>query len=185
MREKRRLVSAAEQEEAEAQRASDDVSDAELLALYNDEPDKVFAVNDKTNSPPSAPSREEDQTNDQPNDVEDGEDEDEQHSVASSIPENDPTGRPGYETSDNKSVAPNKTNDASSVEDDEEKEFDDSDDDPSSDSNKSSAKEKGKNKKAKPMAIKPMAKKIPPEKGDRQNKPNKQTNSIICGKTNP
>ena len=134
------MTKATEQEKAEAQRASDDVSDAELLALYNDEPDKVFAVNDKTNTPTSAPSREDDQTNNQPNDEEDGEDEDEQHSVASSIPENDPTDRHGYETSDNESVGSNKTHDASSAEDDEEKEFDDSDDEPYSDSNKSSAK---------------------------------------------
>ena len=175
MREKIRVAAAVEQE-AETQRASEELSDAALLALYNDDPDKVFAVNDKTNTHPSAPSQEEDQTNDQPNDVEEGEEEDEQHSVESSLPENGPTGRHGYETRDNESVGSNKTHDASSVEDNEEKEFGDSDDEPSSDLNKSSAKEKGKPKKAKPMAIKPMAKKIPPKKaGDKSKPTNKQT----------
>ena len=55
MREKMRADAAIEHE-AETQRASEELSDAALLALYNDDPDKVFAVIDRTNTPPSAPS---------------------------------------------------------------------------------------------------------------------------------
>ena len=74
MREQLRVASV-EKEAAETQKASDDVSDAELLALYNDDPNKVFATNDNTITPTSAPPREEDPPNDPPNDGDDCEDE--------------------------------------------------------------------------------------------------------------
>lgn len=44
MREKRHALIAAEQEEADAQRAADNCWDAELLVLYEDDPEKVIAI---------------------------------------------------------------------------------------------------------------------------------------------
>ena len=94
MRGKHRLASAVEQEAAEAQKAADDYSDAELLALYNDDPNKVFATNDNTITPTSAPPREEEPSNNPPNDGDDGEDIRSLHQHRTMIPRVKPSMKP-------------------------------------------------------------------------------------------